>query len=151
LTSLLAAALQGTSQPAEPDEIPAQRQPGDVHEDITGDEAAPALPPELQELTAAESKAAAGAGIPSPESDEAGRTEADSQQELPPTAAAGEADMPPKDTQQAPPVQPGTASILAEPVVEAAPGPLSDGILLSDAQPAATESGATGLEMQGDE
>ena len=151
MTSLLAAALQGTSQAAKPDGILAQRQPEDTHEDITGDEAAPALRPELQEPAAAELDDAAGAGIPGPESDEAGRTEADSQQELPPTAAVGEADMPPEDTQQAPPVQTGTASTPAEPVGEAAPGPLSDGILLSDAQPAATESGATELEMQGDD
>jgi hypothetical protein len=147
LTSLLAAALQGTSQPAEPDGSAAQRQPGDVHEDVTGDEAAPPLRPELQEPAAAELDAAAGAGAPGPESDEAGRTEhtghvaageaqqadaaapmadeADSMQELLLAPAVGEADMPPERP--------------------------SDDTLLSDAQPAATESGATGLEMQGDE
>lgn len=174
MTSLLAAALQGTSQPAEPDGSAAQRQPGDVREDITGDEAAPALQSEPQEPTAAELDAAAGAGIPGPESaEEVGpedsatvatgkpqhadpaadaADEGDSRQELPLAPGIGEPAMPPaRDIRQAPPVEPDTASMSAEPEAEAAPAPLSDSVSLSDPQPAATVPGATGLEMQGDQ
>lgn len=110
-----------------------------------GDETAPALQPELQDPTAAELNAAAGAEFPGSEADEAGRAEDTG------TVAAGEAPQADAAASMADEADSKQVLPLAPAVDEAEmpPEQPSDDILLSDPQPAASESGATGLEMQG--